>query len=220
MKKKFKKIALILLIIILLGLIYSLIVNHYVKNSTRKQIIEINELKNHEFDCILILGAGIWGDKPSPMLEDRLISGYNAYLELNIPIIVTGDHGQIKYDEVNTMKDYLIAKEVDSSMIFMDHAGFSTYESMYRALEIFEVKKVLIVTQEYHLFRSIYIANKLGLEAYGFKADIRIFKSQSAYDFREYLARNKDFLKTIVKPKPTYLGDIIPVSGNGDETND
>ena len=126
----------------------------------------------------------------------------------------------MRYDEVNVMKTYLLDKGITSSMVFMDHAGFSTYESMYRALEIFKVKKVLIVTQEYHLYRSLYIANKLGLEAFGLKADIRTFKGQPGYDFREYLARNKDFLKVIFKPEPTFLGDIIPVFGNGDDTND
>ena len=102
----------------------------------------------------------------------------------------------------------------------MDHAGFSTYESIYRAKEIFKAKKIIIVTQKYHLYRALYIANKLGLEAYGISADKKEYSGQIKREIREILARNKDIIQTIIKPKPTYLGEPIPVSGNGNITND
>jgi vancomycin permeability regulator SanA len=102
----------------------------------------------------------------------------------------------------------------------MDHAGFSTYESMYRAKEIFQAKKVIIVTQQYHLYRAIYIAESLGLEAYGVAADYRSYYGQTKRDIREVLARVKDFGTSILKPKPTYLGDAIPIWGDGNQTND
>ena len=102
----------------------------------------------------------------------------------------------------------------------MDHAGFSTYESMYRARDIFKAKKVLIVTQEYHLYRAIFIARRLGLEAYGVTSDLRDYGGQIFRDIREILARNKDLIYTIVQPEPTYLGEVIPVQGNGNATND
>ena len=102
----------------------------------------------------------------------------------------------------------------------MDHAGFSTYESMYRAKEVFEAKKVVIVTQKYHLHRALYVAEKLGIDAYGVSSDPRTYRGQFVREIREILARDKDFFKCIVKPEPTYLGDTIPVSGNGDTTND
>ena len=118
------------------------------------------------------------------------------------------------------MKDYTIKNGIKSEDIFMDHAGFSTYESIYRAKEIFKAKKIVIVTQKYHLYRALYIANKLGLEAYGVNSDPRRYSGASYRELREVLARNKDFFKCIIKPKPTYLGEVIPVSGNGDITND
>lgn len=220
MKKSIKRIIILLLIVGTITLVYSLIINGVVKSSTKKQILTIEKIKDQEFDCILILGAGIWGDQPSPMLEDRLITAFNAYQETLIPIIVSGDHGQKQYDEVSVMKTYLINHGLESNIIFMDHAGFSTYESIYRAKAIFEAKNILIITQEYHLYRALYIANQFNLKAYGLKADIRVFQNQAAYDFREYLARNKDFIKTIFKPKPTYLGETISVNGDGDITND
>ena len=190
MKKllKYGIIAIILITIIVLG------INLYVRISTNKQIIKENDYTAlSDVDCIIILGAGIWKDKPSPMLEDRLLEGIKLYQNsVSDKIIMSGDHGRREYDEVNIMKNYAIEKGIPSENIFMDHAGFSTYESIYRAKDIFEAKKVVIVTQEYHLYRAL----------------------------REILARDKDFIKCIFKPKPTYLGDTIPVSGNGDITND
>lgn len=213
------KVGIIIIIIIVLII---LLINFYVKNSTKNQIIEKDDystLKN--IDCIIILGAGIWGDKPSPMLEDRLKEGILLYNnEVSDKIIMSGDHGREEYDEVNTMKKYAIENGILSENIFMDHAGFSSYESIYRAKEIFNAKKVVIVTQKYHLYRALYIANQLGLEAYGVGADPRQYVGAIYREAREILARNKDFIKCIFKPEPTYLGDTIPVSGNGDITND
>ena len=218
MKKllKYGIIAIILITIIVLG------INLYVRISTNKQIIKENDYTAlSDVDCIIILGAGIWEDKPSPMLEDRLLEGIKLYQNsVSDKIIMSGDHGRREYDEVNIMKNYAIEKGIPSENIFMDHAGFSTYESIYRAKDIFEAKKVVIVTQEYHLYRALYIANQLGLEAYGVGADPRQYIGATYRELREILARDKDFIKCIFKPEPTYLGDTIPVSGNGDITND
>lgn len=217
MKKILKNaiIVIIIIVIIVLG------INLYVKISTNKQIIKEDEYKElSDVDCIIILGAGIWGDKPSPMLEDRLLEGINLYQNnVSDKIIMSGDHGREEYDEVNIMKNYAIQKGIPSENIFMDHAGFSTYDSIYRAKDIFEAKKIIIVTQKYHLYRALYIANQLGLEAYGVGADPRQYAGATYREIREILARDKDFIKCIFKPKPTYLGDIIPVNGNGDITN-
>ena len=218
MKKllKYGIIIIIIIAIIVLG------INLYVRISTNKQIIKENDYTElSDVDCIIILGAGIWEDKPSPMLEDRLLEGIKLYQNsVSDKIIMSGDHGRREYDEVNIMKNYVIEKGIPSENIFMDHAGFSTYESIYRAKDIFEAKKVVIVTQKYHLYRALYIANQLGLEAYGVGADPRQYVGATYRELREILARDKDFIKCIFKPKPTYLGDTIPVSGNGDITND
>ena len=133
---------------------------------------------------------------------------------------MSGDHGRVEYDEVNAMKQFAIDAGIPSENVFMDHAGFSTYETMYRAKEIFDADKIIVVTQEYHLYRALYIAEKLGLEAYGVPSDYVAYSGQNVRDIREILARNKDFFKCILKPEPTFLGDVIPVSGNGDLTND
>lgn len=135
-------------------------------------------------------------------------------------IIMSGDHGRNEYDEVRVMKEYAINKGVLSQDIFMDHAGFSTYDSVVRAKEIFAVEKMVIVTQKYHLSRALYIANFFGIEAYGVSSDLRSHSGTLKRELREILARDKDVLKCVFKPDPTYLGEVIPVFGNGDVTND
>lgn len=219
---KIKKIVFILSVILLVLVLGVLGINGYIKSSTKNQIISVEESSNLEdIDCIIILGAGIWGDKPSPMLEDRLLQGIELYNNnVSTKIIMSGDHGREEYDEVNIMKEFAIEKGVPSENIFMDHAGFSTYESIYRAKEIFEADKIVIVTQKYHLYRALHIANSLGIEAYGVGADPRQYVGAMYRELREILARNKDFVKCLFKPEPTYLGETIPVSGNGNATND
>ena len=222
MREEVLKCGIIIIVVIAVIAIIALGINLFVKLSTKKQIIKENEYSNlSDVDCIIILGAGIWGDKPSPMLEDRLQEGIKLYQNnVSDKIIMSGDHGKKEYDEVNIMKNYVVERGIPSENIFMDHAGFSTYESIYRAKEIFQAKKIVIVTQKYHLYRALYIANRLRIEAYGVGSDPRQYVGATNREIREILARNKDFFKCIFKPKPTYLGDTIPVNGNGDVTND
>lgn len=217
-----KKILMFIIIFIIVIILLILGINIFVVFSTKNNIITEESAKDlKDIDCILILGAGVWGDKPSPMLEDRLVQGISLYNNGVAPkIIVSGDHGTEEYDEVNIMKQFAIDKGVPSEDIFMDHAGFSSYDSIYRAKEIFGAKKILIVTQKYHLYRALYIADKLEIEAYGVGSDPRKYSGQALREIREIFARDKDFVKCIFKPESTYLGDTIPVSGNGDITND
>ena len=197
-------------------------VSGYVKLSTKSMIVETADISEGEYDCILVLGAGVWsGGRPSHMLADRLDVAIDAYEAGAAPkLLMSGDHGRKEYDEVNVMKDYAVGAGVPSEDVFMDHAGFSTYESIYRARDVFLAKRVLIVTQGYHLYRALYVARSLGLEAEGLPADLRNYRGQLMYDLREVLARCKDFAMCIFKPLPTYLGEAIPVSGSGDLTND
>ena len=213
---KYMVLAMLLLLVIFI------IINIYVVVCTKKKIVnQIIKLDISDIDCIIVLGAGIRGQNPSPMLEDRLLKSIELYNNgVSNKIIMSGDHRSENHDEVNIMKDYAIKKGVSSEDIFMDHAGFSTYDSIYRAKSIFEAKKIVIVTQKYHLYRGLYIANKLGIDAYGVEADTRKYMGATYRELREVLARNKDYIKCIFKPKSTYLGDTIPVSGNGDVTND
>ena len=145
------------------------------------------------------------------MLADRITQGINLYENGAAPkLLMSGDHGRADYDEVNTMRAIAVEAGVPASDVFMDHAGFSTYESVYRARGVFGAKRVIIVTQQYHLYRALYVANALGLEAYGVSADLRPYANQAPRDQREVLARGKDFVTSILQPEPTYLGDRHP----------
>lgn len=195
----------------------------YVKKQAAEHILSMAEAEQmSDFDCILVLGCKVKENGvPSDMLADRLATGVALQQAgVSTKLLMSGDHGQEEYNEVAVMKQYAMDKGVASSDIFMDHAGFSTYDSVYRAKEIFEAKKVVIVTQEYHLYRALYVAEELGMEAYGVAADTRTYFGQAKRDVREVLARVKDFCKAFVQAKPIYLGEIIPINGNGDVTND
>ncbi|MBR5233513.1 MAG: YdcF family protein [Clostridia bacterium] len=204
--------------------IYALSVNGYMVVSTKDRILTPEDsAKLSDVDCILVLGAGVHGTTLSHMLEDRVLTGINLYELGSAPkILMSGDHGQDDYDEVNAMKDYAKDKGVPSEDIFMDHAGFSTYESIYRARDIFQAKKIIIISQKYHLHRALFIADYLGVEAYGVDSQLRPYAADTNIynSIREFLARNKEFIYVRLNPVPTYLGEAIPISGNGDITND
>ena len=212
-----------LILIVILGLCLLFGIDFYVRSSTKDRIISPENASSvSDADCILVLGAGIRADgSPSPMLQDRLNTGIELYQNGAAPkLLMSGDHGRKKYNEVQTMKDIALDQGVPSEYVFLDHAGFSTYDSLYRARDVFQARKVIIVTQKYHLYRALYIARSLGLDAWGVSADTRRYRGQSQRDFREILARDKDFFVSVFKPLPKYLGDTIPITGNGDLTND
>ncbi len=223
MSKIIKTILVILLVLVVIAAGAVLIINLVVRNSTSERIISAEQtVELEDVDCILVLGCKVNANGvPCDMLEDRLKTAIDIYGKGASPkIIVSGDHGTEEYDEVAAMKQYITDTGIDPSDVFMDHAGFSTYESVYRARDIFGAKKIIIITQEYHLYRSLYIADKLGVEAYGISADLRPYNGQTMREIREIAARVKDFGKVILKPLPTYLGDPIPLTGDGNVTND
>lgn len=173
-------------------------------------------------DAILVLGAQVYkNDKPSPVLQDRLDYACALYKAgKSEKIIVSGDHGTPDYDEVNTMKDYLLNKGVPRADIFLDHAGFDTYDSMYRAKNIFCVKSVLVCTQQFHMGRALYIARRLGIEAYGVPAPDKAMYRMAYNQVRECFARAKSVVDVEVLKRPSkYLGDTISVFGDGTVTD-
>lgn len=217
--KIIKKLAAAIICIGILCAAVVLGIDFYVKKSTEEYILSSDAVEN-DYDCILVLGCGVNGNTPSHMLEDRLLQGIELCKSgASDKLLMSGDHGRKSYDEVNVMKKFAVDRGIASENVFMDHAGFSTYESMYRARDIFNAEKILIVTQDYHLYRAIYDARKLGIDAYGVASNPRSYSGQLYRDIREILARNKDFVYTIFMPEPTYLGEAIPVWGNGNDTN-
>ncbi len=224
-ENKLKKfISLALIVGVVLAQI-PILINAYIYEYASKYVLTVEETKDYSVDCVLVLGAGVRNGSPTPILQERILRSTEIFdTGCTDRILMSGDHGREDYDEVNTMKDFATDNsDVLATNILMDHAGFSTYESMYRAKEIFEVDSLIIVTQEYHLYRAIYDARRLGLEAYGVCADgyFNFSLTKELYnDSREFLARVKDFFWCIIKPEPTYLGEVIPITSPGEATDD
>lgn len=221
MKRKIKRFFLILSYIACVGLIAVIGIDTYVRMSVQDRILTEAKAVELDVDCILVLGAGVAQNKPSAILEDRLLQGIALYeMGVSDRLLMSGDHGQPEYDEVNVMKKFAMEKGVPADHIFMDHAGFSTYESLYRARDVFAVKRAVIVTQEYHMYRALYIGKQLGLEVYGVTSDPREYTKKLWRETREILARCKDFFYVLFDVPPTYLGETIPVSASGSLTDD
>lgn len=223
-RKRWSRWLKLLLILIFAGILTAGGINWFVIRRSGKEIQSLQKLasqKSRKADAVVVLGAKVRKDgSMSLMLKERVDLGIQAYKQgLADRIIMSGDHGTGGYDEVSTMKTYAIEQGVPSEYIFKDHAGFSTYETMYRAKDVFRAKSIIVVTQKYHLYRAVYDAEALGLEVKGIACDKAVYKGDKARKFREAIARVKDFGYTAVKPKPKYLGKAIPVSGNGNVTD-
>lgn len=222
-RKGLKRLIWTALVLGVMGIVTVFGINAWVKGSVSERIVTQEAAAALEdVDCIVVLGCQVRDDgSPSHMLEDRLKRGVALYdLGAAPKLLMSGDHGTKEYDEVDAMKQYAVDAGVASVDVFMDHAGFSTYETVYRAKEIFGADKILIVTQEYHLYRALYIADALEIEAYGVASDYREYSGQTGRDIREVLARIKDFAMSIFQPEPTYLGETIPITGSGELTHD
>lgn len=164
----------------------------------------------------LVLGASVVHGRPSQILEERAAAAVSLYKRGKVSkILVTGDNGALSHDEVTPVRKYLIEAGIPAGDIFLDHAGFDTYSSMYRARDVFQAQSITIVTQDFHLPRAVFIARHLGLTAYGFTAP----GGDQSHDYlREIPASDKAILDLLVRRVPKYLGDVIPLSGDGSTT--
>ncbi len=229
-----KKILIFMILIILIVVLGMVAINLYVVNKGGEKIFastvtddssltfeELEDIRNQDFQVALVLGAGLNEEgKPSQVLQDRLDLAIYLYEEGVVEkLLLSGDNGQITYDEVQPMFEYTRSQGVEEEDIFLDYAGFSTYESIYRAEAVFQVDKMIIVTQKYHLYRAEYIATSKGIESIGIGANQSSYDRDWKMEFRESLARIKDFIYCVFNPEPTYLGDPIPIEGDGNITH-
>ncbi|MBX3222934.1 MAG: YdcF family protein [Labilithrix sp.] len=168
-------------------------------------------------DCALVLGAGVAEDgAPSWVLHDRLAEALALYQAGRVrTILVSGDHGRREYDEPNAMRAWLEARGVPPSAIFMDHAGFDTYSSVWRAKHVFGASRVVVVTQRFHLPRALWVARSLGIEAEGAAADRRLYRGAVWFEAREVLSRTKAFVDVAGGRKPRHAGPPISLDQDG-----
>lgn len=189
--------------------------------TTRDDIVDQQTAAAFDADAIVVLGASVRPDgTPSGILQDRLDDGIALYFAgAASKIIMSGDNGTESYNECWAMKQYAISQGVPSEDVFCDHAGFSTYETMYRARHVFGADRVVIATQTYHLYRAVYDAQGVGMEAIGVPSDYGEYVNQSWYDFREIFARTKDFFQVLFSVPSTFVGDPISLDQSGDVTD-
>ena len=210
-----------LIIVALLCILGITLIDQHVDRTGKRTLVSMEDAE--KADAILVLGAFVHPNgQVSRMLKDRLDYGYQLYaLGKAEKIIVSGDHGSKSYNEVKAMCAYLEELGVPSEDIFMDHAGFNTYDSIYRMNAIFMVDKAIVVSQAYHAVRAAYIAERLGIDVQSVASDTYVYEKMLLYRIREIGARVKAFwMAGITKPHPTYLGEVIPITGSGLKTRD
>ncbi len=168
-----------------------------------------------EADLVLVLGAAVYSNgNLTPLFKDRVDTAIALYNAKKVKdILVSGDNGTLEHNEVNPARVYLLKQGIPDKDIFLDHAGFDTYSTLYRARDVFGVKSVLITTQSFHLSRALFIARMLGLHAYGVAADnhVPLLKNY----VRELFADEKAVFDVIVHRVPKYLGEPIPITPEG-----
>ena len=171
------------------------IINATVLAAGEGRILSLEEAAVMEdVDAILVLGAGVKADgTPSDMLHDRVLTGAELVRAgSDAPLLMSGDNHHPDYDEVSAMVTLAVELGVAEDAIVTDRLGLSTYDSIKRTAELHGARRIVIVTQEYHLYRALYIAERMGIEAYGVSADVRTYRGQLMRDAREIAARCKD----------------------------
>lgn len=218
----FKKLLLVFGVLCLAIVVLFVSVNARVIRTSSPRLISEESAANLEnVDCILVLGSSVQPNGTlNRVVRERVDTALALYEDgVSDRLLMSGDHGKVNYDEVNAMKQYCVDKGVNPDVIFLDHAGFNTYDSIYRAKTIFGVQKMIIVSQAYHLYRAVYIANELGIEAYGVSAEQEA-DTALITNLRESVARMKDYFSCAFHLEPTVLGEPIPISGSAKLSDD
>lgn len=166
----------------------------------------------------LVLGAGLTpSGQPSLMLRDRLEAAASIYRAGRVEkILASGDHGTVEHDEVGVMRARLVELGVADEDVFTDHAGFDTWSSAVRARKVFGARKVVVITQRFHLARAVWLARRAGLDAQGVAADRHAYGERGTVArVRELFARVKAVGEAAVGREPHHLGPRIDLEGDG-----
>ena len=189
---RLKKIIRFILILFALGILVIWGVSIYIQQVTVSSIYdEIETLPATH--TVIVLGASVHSDgKLSPILQDRVDTALILYKKGKVKrFLLSGDNRTDDYDEVSAMRNYLMDRSVPEAIIFVDPAGLDTFDSMYRSRKVYEVPDAVVVTQNFHLPRTLFIAQNLGLNYIGFPASSTHYKTESSLIRREKLANVK-----------------------------
>lgn len=213
--KKYRKKAIYFFLFLLISVLG---INFYVKYTSNKLCYKYSE-NIPKCEIAIVFGAGINGNIPSKYLKDRLDAGIELYKNKKVEkLLLSGDNGNDEHDEILVMKNYCYQNGVDTTKIYVDYAGFDTYSTMYRAKEIFKIKRAILISQNYHLDRAVYIGNALEVQSFGFIADEGEYNQYKINSIREYLAVVKSVIDVNRNRKPRFLGTIIDINGESNYT--
>ncbi len=212
-----RKLSRILLVIMLFVIAATMSLNWFmIVLSSDQYSADLKQVP--EAQAAMVLGASvIAGKKPSGILLERLDRAVELYRHKKVQkLLLSGDNTKKYYDEVNVMKDYVLRRNVAAADIFLDHNGLRTLDSIYRAKHVFKARKLIIVTQDFHLPRALFLANHIGLKSYGYAANSGRVDISLKMKLREFSARVLAFLDAyVLESKPRYLGKTTPLSKNG-----
>lgn len=203
----FLKIFLVFSLLIFLGVLILQILNDHVENSTAEDLYSIDsftagDVSKEHYDAVIVLGCAVWNDTASPMLADRLRTAAMVYQTGCADYILVSGDSEVpeKYDETGVMKEFLVNQGIDAGDIVCDPLGLSTYETMLRAVKLFDIKTAVVVTTGFHCARSVYDSHKFGIESVGVEAVNSGYIIREYNYQREFVARGKDFVFTLIKP--------------------
>ena len=198
--KILRRALLVLLALCVLGAALAFGVSGWVVLHERNSILSAEDVPSKDLDCILVLGCGVDAQgRPKPMLHDRMTVAVELYEKgWADKLLLSGDNSGPAYNEVGAMETFALEHGVPNEALLLDNEGFNTDASIRRARDMFGMEQVVIVTQEYHLFRALFLAESYGLEASGVSATLRTYgPKQVQWSLREVLARDKDFARMV-----------------------
>lgn len=219
-----KRILITLLLMVLVAVAVVAVANLATVATTRDQVRTVataaDELAGNPADAVVVLGASVYPDgTPSDILADRLEVAVDLYKAgAAKAIICSGDNRTSHYNESDAMKAYCVSLGVPSEDVYVDHAGNTTYESLYRARHLFGAQRIIVATQAYHLYRALFAADQLGMEAWGVATDKGAYDDQLKYSMREVAARTKDFFAALAHVPVPIEERPISLNESGDLT--
>ncbi len=217
MTSNFWKIFRYLVTAVILLITITVVINMLIFFGSKAKVFSsIDDLS--EAEVVIILGARVYGDgKLSPIFKERVDTAVVVYSNKKVKkILVSGDNGSLEYNEVAPVREYLLSLGIPSADIFLDYAGFDTYDTMYRAKNIFAIKSAIVVTQPFHIHRAVYLGNSLKINTQGMVTEEGDGTIKNY--FREFFANIKAMGDVVLKSESTYLGNTVPITGNGEAT--
>ena len=203
--KKAKKIFKTIIVIILSALAVIALINGIVIAASLPYIKSADEVADN-CESIIIPGSPVYRDEPKPILKDRLDCGIELIESgKGKTILMTGDGDGKYYNEIKVMVNYAEKNGMPEDIILIDGIGYSTYNSIYNMKQNYDFDKVIIVTQRYHMYRALFIARRMGIDAYGVTCDNNEYEYFFYRHSRETLARVKDFVLAFIQPEPETL---------------